>query len=226
VFALGAIISGSQQLWILPKPIHGDFVDDREKRLRVESLGNLVRRLQRRSDGAGLKTKYIFALQAPIMLLTFSAMTFLAGVCSVVYSPLAKRLAWNDESKVSPCLARFRQWLIATSRSRWSSQLAASSRLPCSQPRLASSMLYSGPPYRTTLELSFLRKDTTKTKFIAAMSVANAKQQHVIGAPQSCTSTCFMAKLMFAEIHTCAIYSTWRSPIARSRHQVQGLSST
>lgn len=36
---------------------------------------------------------YVYALQTPIMLLTFSVMTFLAG------RPLARNLAWNDDTK-------------------------------------------------------------------------------------------------------------------------------
>ena len=47
-----------------------------------------------------LKTRFIFMLQAPIMLLTFSVMTFLAGLCSVVFSPLGQDPGWNSNAKV------------------------------------------------------------------------------------------------------------------------------
>ena len=42
----------------------------------------------------------VFALQAPIMLLTLSVMAFLAGLCSVIFAPLASPPVWDDEAKV------------------------------------------------------------------------------------------------------------------------------
>lgn len=43
----------------------------------------------------------LFALQAPIMCLTYSIVFFLAGLASVVLSPLAQNPGWNPEAKVS-----------------------------------------------------------------------------------------------------------------------------
>ena len=43
----------------------------------------------------------LFALQAPIMCLTYSIVFFLAGLASVVLSPVAKNPEWNSEAKVS-----------------------------------------------------------------------------------------------------------------------------
>ena len=48
------------------------------------------------------RTRLIFMLQAPIMLLTFSVMTFLAGLCSVVFSPLGMDLRWDSNAKTRP----------------------------------------------------------------------------------------------------------------------------
>lgn len=102
VFALVAIISSSQQLWILPRLDLGTLSDVREKHRRIEDLSAFVHRVQKTNGRSGtLKPKYIFALQAPIMLLTLSVLAFLAGMCSTIYSPLAQRLAWNDDAKIS-----------------------------------------------------------------------------------------------------------------------------
>ncbi|KPI39938.1 uncharacterized protein AB675_11377 [Cyphellophora attinorum] len=98
VFALVAIISGSQQLWILPRVDASPSNSDAGKKRR-EELVSFIARLS--NDEGGPKSKYVFALQTPIMLLTFSVMAFLAGLCAVVYSPLAARLAWDDDAKTA-----------------------------------------------------------------------------------------------------------------------------
>jgi hypothetical protein len=97
VFALVAIISGSQQLWILPRVDASPSNSDAGKK-RSEELVSFIARLS--SDEGRPKSKYVFALQTPIMLLTLSVLAFLAGLCAVVYSPLASRLAWDDNAKV------------------------------------------------------------------------------------------------------------------------------
>ena len=43
----------------------------------------------------------LFALQAPLMCLTYSIIFFLAGLTSVVLSPLAENPGWNSDAKVS-----------------------------------------------------------------------------------------------------------------------------
>ena len=43
----------------------------------------------------------LFALQAPLMCLTYSIVFFLAGLASVVLSPLAVSPGWNAQAKVS-----------------------------------------------------------------------------------------------------------------------------
>ena len=103
VFALVAIVSSSQQLWILPRLdlAHALLTGDvREKNRRIADLSAFLDRVQRARDGK-LKAKYLFALQAPIMLLTLSVLTFLAGLCSTIFSPLAVKLMWDDDAKVS-----------------------------------------------------------------------------------------------------------------------------
>ena len=43
----------------------------------------------------------LFVWQAPIMSLAHSFIGFLVGLISVVVSPFAKKIDWNDEAKVS-----------------------------------------------------------------------------------------------------------------------------
>ena len=44
--------------------------------------------------------KLDFALQTPLLLLWFAVATFLAGLFSVVFSPLGSSLEWGDDAKV------------------------------------------------------------------------------------------------------------------------------
>ena len=93
-----AVISGSQQLLVLPREQQGII-----SQTDIERDKDLARLVQRKIKGRsrdGLNNLYVYALQTPIMLLTFSVMTFLAGLCSVVFSPLARNPAWTSEAKV------------------------------------------------------------------------------------------------------------------------------
>ena len=69
-----------------------DAIKIRNRLMKVTDDGRSVK----------LRTSFIFMLQAPIMLLTFSVMTFLAGLCSVIFSPIGKDLRWDDDAKVYP----------------------------------------------------------------------------------------------------------------------------
>ena len=42
----------------------------------------------------------LFTSQAPIMFLSYAVLSFLAGLCSVVISPLARDPDWNYHAKV------------------------------------------------------------------------------------------------------------------------------
>lgn len=108
VFALVAIISSSQQLWILPRLDLDTLTDVNEVHRRIEDMSMFIHKVQKSSGHGTLKAKYIFALQAPIMLLTVSVLAFLAGMCSTIFSPLAQNLAWNSDAKVSrPALCAY-----------------------------------------------------------------------------------------------------------------------
>ena len=89
VFALVAIVTGSQQMLLLSG---SRDVDDG---LMLEMLSTPDRAGRARPRAAA-----VFALQAPLMLLTLSVMAFLAGLWAIVFSPLRAHLAWDDSAKV------------------------------------------------------------------------------------------------------------------------------
>lgn len=121
LLAFVAIVMGSQQMLLLPSEIPlQDSKDDsegieatesnnryeRELKLKEERyLQAVVRRLcdTRRHDGSP-NTILVFVMQAPEMFLTGSVVTFLGGLCSVVFAPLAHQTVWDDNAKV--CSAR------------------------------------------------------------------------------------------------------------------------
>lgn len=96
------MVNGSQQILLLPETkAEGNYSEQDE-----DEAGRIRDKL--RKDGAHeVKGRWLFALQAPIMLLTFSVMTFLAGLCSVVFSPLAHHLTWDSEAKASLLCVKF-----------------------------------------------------------------------------------------------------------------------
>ena len=104
------MVNGSQQILLLPETkAEGNYSEQDE-----DEAGRIRDKL--RKDGAydgaydgacEVKGRWLFALQAPIMLLTFSVMTFLAGLCSVVFSPLAHHLTWDSEAKASLLCVKF-----------------------------------------------------------------------------------------------------------------------
>lgn len=115
LFAFVAIVMGSQQLLVLPneRPHYSD--EDFETSSALDSKERCDRKLkesEERYQQAVIKrlrdTRYddrpnsflVFALQAPMMLLTLSVMAFLAGLCSVIFAPLANSPVWDDKAKV------------------------------------------------------------------------------------------------------------------------------
>ena len=84
---------------MLSKPAdnrHDSKLEDAEKLYLNEVVSRLCN--TRRDDRPN--HLQVFALQAPIMLLSMAVLSFLAGLCSVIFAPLAKRLAWDDDAKV------------------------------------------------------------------------------------------------------------------------------
>ena len=60
----------------------------------------IVRRKMAGSRRGEVNYLYIYVLQTPLMLLVFSVLIFVAGLCATVFSPLAYELAWDDDAKV------------------------------------------------------------------------------------------------------------------------------
>lgn len=74
---------------------------DREgKEFDKQYLQAIVRRLRDTRHQDRPNPFLVFALQAPIMLLTLSFMAYLAGLCSVIFAPLALQPVWGDNAKV------------------------------------------------------------------------------------------------------------------------------
>jgi len=97
LFSLVAVISGSQQNLVLPREKFEKSQNDDKQDL---DLAVSVQEKIRGRSLDGLNSFYVYALQTPIMLLSFSVMTFLAGLCSVIFSPLTINVAWNSDAKV------------------------------------------------------------------------------------------------------------------------------
>jgi len=97
LFSLAAIVNGSQQILVLSRERNDSSQDDLEHDIKLVIL---IREKIRVCPIDALKNLYVYALQTPIMLLTFSVTTFLAGLSSVIFSPLAQTIAWGDDAKV------------------------------------------------------------------------------------------------------------------------------
>ncbi|KAF2166951.1 hypothetical protein M409DRAFT_54712 [Zasmidium cellare ATCC 36951] len=122
LLSLVAIVSGSQQLLLLPreKPqslfaqssstrnlaqqhileegLVGDVHAEAEERAYLEKVVEVMC-IRRREDRPN--NLQVFALQMPLMLLSLAVVMFLAGICSVVFAPLARDLAWNGDAKTA-----------------------------------------------------------------------------------------------------------------------------
>ena len=122
------VVVGSQQMLLLPTERPHESDEDLENSTTLDSkdtydkemreneklyLQAVVKRLcDTRQDDRPNRTSrpntfLVFALQAPIMLLTLSVLSFLVGLCSVVFAPLANHLAWDDNAKVSSDIQLF-----------------------------------------------------------------------------------------------------------------------
>lgn len=98
LFSLTSVVNGSQQILVLPgeKSTRSQTDIEQEKR-----AANVVKCRIKGHRPDGLNNSYVYALQSPIMLLTFSVATFLAGLFSVIFSPLAHSLTWDSQAKIA-----------------------------------------------------------------------------------------------------------------------------
>ena len=120
LIALAAIVTGSQQLLLLPKeksedrrevaatapslpqqvvlkPV--DRIDSEMEESQRQHLKAVVHRICDTDDDHP-KFIHVFALQVPIMLLAISVLAFLAAMCSIVFGPLAYQPVWDDNARV------------------------------------------------------------------------------------------------------------------------------
>ena len=106
-----------QQVLLKPVDRRDSELEESEKRYLQAILKRL--RNTRRDDRPN--NLHVFALQAPIMLMSLAVVAFLAGLCSVVFAPLAKQLVWDDNAKVHiEPMVLIKNMLTHGNRSRWS----------------------------------------------------------------------------------------------------------
>ena len=98
VLALACILTGAQQCLVLPDAeTLASLTLEEVESMRLSFTGRA-----KPLDKPGVCT--LFAWQIPMMLLSYAVICFLAGLCSVVLSPLARNPHWSGDAKVSvPC---------------------------------------------------------------------------------------------------------------------------
>lgn len=129
LFALVAIVTGSQQLLVVPNERSADadafagaslamkLEDGQESEMAAserEHLQAIVDRLCQTHRPNQSNSLHIFALQAPMMLLSLSVMAFLGGLCSVIIAPLVQLPVWNDHAKVCSHCSRLSVEFVLT----------------------------------------------------------------------------------------------------------------
>lgn len=102
ILSLTSVVLGAQQTLELP-----------EASGTIDALTFKRRLTARHSNPPTPSRIMLFALQAPFMCMTYSIALFLAGLTSVVLSPLARQPMWDDDAKVSS----FFFWAMVTRRS-------------------------------------------------------------------------------------------------------------
>ncbi|KAL9091177.1 MAG: hypothetical protein Q9159_001594 [Coniocarpon cinnabarinum] len=97
VLAIAAVVVGAQQQRVLPS-----FVDDAHLNFNEKSLQLFRERLMFRDRK---NRSVVFALQCPLMMLSFSVLSFLAAMCSTIFGPLVVAIRWDDNAKQHPSIA-------------------------------------------------------------------------------------------------------------------------
>ncbi|KAL9061135.1 MAG: hypothetical protein Q9162_000280 [Coniocarpon cinnabarinum] len=93
VLAIAAVVVGAQQQRVLPS-----FVDDAHLNFNEKSLQLFRERLMFRDRK---NRSVVFALQCPLMMLSFSVLSFLAAMCSTIFGPLVVAIRWDDNAKTA-----------------------------------------------------------------------------------------------------------------------------
>ena len=94
VLALACIFTGVQQSLVLPEAEALDKMSyDEVETMRLAFLGDA-------QTSESPSYSVLVAWQVPIMLLGYAVLSFVAGLCSVVLTPLARDTRWDAEAKV------------------------------------------------------------------------------------------------------------------------------
>ena len=101
LLAFVAIVLGSLQLLVLPNVKPDKRLDSELTDSEKQYLQAIVDRLRKTRRDHRPNRLQVLALQAPFMILSLAAVTFMAGLFAVVFAPLAKQLLWDDDAKVS-----------------------------------------------------------------------------------------------------------------------------
>ena len=118
LLSLVAVVLASQQLLVLPNdtpwirklasvPGSSQSVEtglraSTENEQYEQHLRSIATRFQDRCRADGRPSSYhIITLQVPFMVLQLAGVTYIGGLCSVIFAPLAYYPGWNDFSKVS-----------------------------------------------------------------------------------------------------------------------------
>ena len=99
ILALTSIIVGAQQAMFMPDTVDTEAAQEFRRR-HIANNGS-----EKRPEPRQIM---LFVWQAPLMCLSYSIVFFLAGLTSVVLSPLAQRPGWNAEAKVCASILRQR----------------------------------------------------------------------------------------------------------------------
>ena len=102
LLAFITVVLGSQQMLVLPKERSLVEIDGELKDYDEQYLQAVIARFRGPGrDSHRPNRLQVAALQAPFMVLSLSVLAFLAGMCSVVFAPLARAPVWGDNAKVS-----------------------------------------------------------------------------------------------------------------------------
>ena len=95
VLAICTILTGAQQTLVL---VSADSISELGPSEIQEIRASLASRTGHERPRPSAFA--VFSWQVPLMLLCYCILCFLAGLCSIVYSPLSKKLAWSSDLKV------------------------------------------------------------------------------------------------------------------------------
>lgn len=99
VFAVCSILTGAQQTLVLASD---EAIDQLENSAIEDVKHSFTNQMSAEEKPSAI---VLFTWQVPIMLLCYCILTFMVGLGSAVYGPLARNLRWDGNSKVGFALA-------------------------------------------------------------------------------------------------------------------------